>query len=51
MTNRPPVPPQRWHTHSSLNGWITTSSGARLAASASRARRFSDSSGETQWVS
>jgi hypothetical protein len=32
MTSRPPVPPHRWHVHSWLSGWITTSSGgtARL---------------------
>lgn len=41
---------QRWHVQSLFNGWITTSSGARLASSIRRSRFFSESFGETQWV-
>jgi hypothetical protein len=40
IMRRSPVPPQRWHVHVVFNGWITTSSGARLAFSAKRSRFF-----------
>jgi hypothetical protein len=50
MMRRSPVPLQQWHFQVSFSGWITRSSGARLALSTKRSRLLSESSPEIQWV-